>query len=68
MNSSPKVSELAPKILNLRQVVRAGNVLIIEEPVSNLDPAMQMELIRQLAAVAKADNRIILTTHNEWVL
>ena len=68
MNSSSMVSELAPIVLYLRHVVEAGDVLIIEEPESNLHPAMQVELVRQLAAVVNAGVRIILTTHSEWVL
>jgi len=68
MNSSSMVSEIAPIVLYLRQVVEAGDVLIIEEPESHLHPAMQVELVRQLAAVVKSGVRIILTTHSEWVL
>ena len=68
MNSSSMVSELAPVVLYLRHVVEAGEVLIIEEPESNLHPAMQVELIRQLARVVNAGVRVVLTTHSEWVL
>ena len=68
MNSSSMVSEIAPIVLYLRQVVEAGDVLIIEEPESHLHPAMQVELVRQLATVVKSGVRIILTTHSEWVL
>ena len=68
MNSSSMVSELAPIVLYLRHIVEIGDVLIIEEPESNLHPAMQVELVRQLATVVKSGIRIILTTHSEWVL
>ena len=68
MNSSSMVSEIAPIVLYLRQVVSIGDILIIEEPESHLQPAMQGELVRQLAAVVKSGVRIILTTHSEWVL
>lgn len=68
MNSSSMVSEIAPIVLYLRQVVEIGDVLIIEEPEAHLHPAMQVELVRQLAAVVKSGIRIILTTHSEWVL
>ena len=68
MNSSSMVSEIAPIVLYLRQVVSIGDVLIIEEPESHLHPAMQVELVRQLAAVVNSGVRIILTTHSEWVL
>ncbi len=67
-NSSSMVSELAPVILYLRNVVRRGNVLIIEEPESHLHPALQVEFIRQLAAAVNLGIRVMLTTHSEWVL
>ena len=68
MNTSSMVSDLAPVVLYLRDVVRPGNTLIIEEPESHLHPAMQVELTRVLAAAVKADIRIVITTHSEWVL
>ena len=68
MNSSSMVSELAPVVLYLRYVVERGDVLIIEEPESNLHPSMQVELVRQLAAVVNSGVRVMLTTHSEWVL
>lgn len=68
MNASSMVSELAPVVLYLRHIVQSGDVLIIEEPESHLHPAMQVEFIRQLAAVVNAGVRVVLTTHSEWVL
>ena len=68
VNSSSMVSELAPVVLYLRHVVRPGETLIIEEPEAHLHPAMQVEFMRQLAAVVKFGVRVIITTHSEWVL
>ena len=69
MNSSSMVAELASVVLYLRHVVQPGETLIIEEPESALHPKMQVEFTRLLAAaVKKADIRIIITTHSEWVL
>ena len=68
MNTSSMVSELAPVVLYLRHIVEPGDVLIIEEPESHLHPAMQIEFIRQLAAVVRSGIRVMLTTHSEWVL
>ena len=62
------VSELAPVVLYLRHVVQPGETLIIEEPESHLHPAMQVEFIRQIAALVQAGVRVIVTTHSEWVL
>ena len=49
MQASSMVAELAPVVLYLRHLVRPDDVLIIEEPESNLHPAMQVEFTRQLA-------------------
>ena len=68
MNSSSMISELAPVVLYLRHIVRPGDAIIIEEPESHLHPAMQVEFIRQLAAVVKSGIQVIITTHSEWVL
>lgn len=67
-NASSMVSELAPVVLYLRHVVEQGNVLIIEEPESHLHPAMQAQLIREIAALVRAGVRVLVTTHSEWVL
>ena len=68
LNSSSMVSELAPVVLFLRYVVKPGEVLIIEEPESHLHPSMQVEFMRQLAAVVNSGVRIMITTHSEWIL
>ena len=68
MNTSSMVSELAPVVLYLRHVVQPGETLIIEEPEAHLHPGMQVEFIRQIAALVNADVRVIITTHSEWVL
>ena len=67
-NASSMVSELAPVVLYLRHLAAPGSLLIIEEPESSLHPAMQVELVRRLAAVVRAGVRVIVTTHSEWVL
>lgn len=67
-NASSLVSELAPVVLYLRDVVDSGETLIIEEPESHMHPAMQVEFTRQIAALVKAGVRVIVTTHSEWVL
>ena len=68
MNASSMVSELAPVVLYLRHVIEPRDVLIVEEPEAHLHPAMQVEFIRQLAALVRAGIRVIITTHSEWVL
>lgn len=66
--ASSMVSELAPVVLYLRQVVRPGDVLIIEEPEAHLHPGMQAAFTRQLAAIVRSGVRVMLTTHSDYVL
>ena len=68
MRTSSMVSELAPVVLYLRYLVRAEDVLIIEEPESHLHPAMQAVFARELARLVRSGVRVILTTHSEWIL
>ena len=68
MSASSMVSELAPVVLYLRHIVRAGNLLIIEEPESHLHPAMQVEFARQIAGIVNSGIKVIVTTHSEWLL
>ena len=68
MHASSMISELAPAVLYLRHVVRAGETLIIDEPEAHLHPAKQAEFTRQIAAFVHAGIRVIITTHSEWVL
>ena len=68
MNTSSMVSELAPVVLYLQNIIEEGELLIIEEPESHLHPAMQVEFVRHLAAAVRAGIRVIITTHSEWVL
>ena len=67
-SASSMVSELAPVVLYLRHVVSPDDLLIIDEPESHLHPAMQVAFTRQIATIAGAGVRVLLTTHSEWVL
>lgn len=67
-NVSSMVSELAPIVLYLRHFADKGDVLILEEPEAHLHPALQVQVMRQVAEWVRAGIRVILTTHSEWIL
>ena len=66
--SSSMVSELAPLVFFLRDVVRPGDTLIIEEPEAHLHPAAQTKVALTLAHLVRVGVRVIITTHSDWLL
>lgn len=66
--SSSMVSELAPIVLFLRQLVVVGDMVIIEEPEAHLHPAAQTRMALVLAKLARAGVRVLITTHSDWLL
>ncbi len=66
--TSSTVSELAPIALILRHTIDPGDLVIIEEPEAHLHPAKQRDLTVALARLVRAGNRVLVTTHSDWVL
>ncbi len=66
--TSTMVSELAPLVLFLRHYINPGNLLIIEEPEAQLDPGNQRLLAKVLARLVRADVRVLITTHSDYLL
>ncbi len=58
-NASSMVSDLAPVAPYLRHIVKHGNILITEELESHLDPAMQVEFMRQLSNLINAGIKVM---------
>ena len=66
--ASSMVSELAPLVFFLRDVVRPGDTLIIEEPEAHLHPRAQTKISMTLARLVRVGVRVIITTHSDWLL
>ncbi len=66
--SSSMVSELAPLVLFIRDLVRPGDTLIIEEPEAHLHPAVQAQMAATLARLVRAGVRVLVTTHSDFML
>ncbi|MFF4879713.1 AAA family ATPase [Micromonospora sp. NPDC000668] len=66
--TSSMVSELAPVVLYLRQLMQRGDLLMIEEPEAHLHPRAQVAFARTLARLANAGLAIATTTHSEFFL
>ena len=66
--ASSMVSELAPVVLFLREILSPGDTFIIEEPEAHLHPAAQTQMARCLARLVRAGVRVVVTTHSDWLL
>ena len=66
--ASSMVTELAPVVLLLRGGLEPGDTLIIDEVEAHLHPAIQARLAALLAHLARADVRVVITTHSDWLL
>ena len=62
------VSEIAPLVLFLKYLIRPGNLFILEEPESHLDPANQRLVARAIAMMVNAGVRVLVTTHSDLFL
>ena len=65
---SSSISEIAPLTLFLKHIVRAGDLLIIEEPEAHLHPANQLILARYIVKMIRAGINIMITTHSIHIL
>ena len=66
--SSAMVSELAPLVLYLRDMVDTGDLLIIEEPEAHLHPAAQTEMAKAIARMVRLGVDVVVTTHSDWMI
>ena len=61
--ASSSVSELAPLILYLENIISPGNLLIIEEPEAHLHPRNQITLAKFMVRLIHKGVYIVVTTH-----
>lgn len=66
--TSSMISEIAPVVLYLRNVLEGNEFLIIEEPESHLHPRSQVMLASALARLVRCGLRVLLTTHSDYFL
>ncbi|MET8999355.1 AAA family ATPase [Amycolatopsis sp. NPDC004169] len=66
--TSSMVSELAPVAVYLKNIIHAGELLIIEEPEAHLHPASQVAFAQILVRLVNAGLKVVMTTHSEFFL
>ncbi|MBA2278511.1 MAG: AAA family ATPase [Chloroflexia bacterium] len=67
-SASSMVAELAPLDLWVRQMVRPGDFLIIDEPEAHLHPRNQRHMARVLVRLVRAGVRVICPTHSSLIV
>ena len=65
---SSSISDLAPLIMYLKQVLVLGDILIIEEPEAHLHPGNQILLAKILVKLIRSDLNLIVITHSPFIL
>lgn len=66
--TSSMISELAPILLTLKNMIGQDDHLTIDEPESHLHPEMQRIIASFLVDVVKTDIGVVLTTHSDFFL
>lgn len=66
--TSSMVSELAPIALYLKHILKAKDLLIIEEPESHLHPQSQLQLAKVLVILVNSGVDVMITTHSDYFL
>ncbi len=66
--SSSMVQQISPLILYLRFLANKGDLVIIDEPESNLHPEAQIRIAQLLVLMANAGLNVIVTTHSPYIV
>ena len=66
--TSSMIAELSALVLYLKYVISPGDVLIFEEPESQLHPAAQRQIAHILAQLVRARVQVMITTHSDYLL
>ena len=64
--ASSMVTEIAPLVLSIRNRVRGGELLIIDEPEAHLHPEAQQRMAAMLAYIVQVGVRVLITTHSHY--
>lgn len=68
IHAASGVKELATLYLIIYEMIKEGDLLIIEEPESHLHPGAQIKFVEVLAVLVSRGVRVFLTTHSDLIL
>ena len=66
--SSSNVRSLLDMGFYLHHVARKGDLLMVDEPESNLHPANQRRIARLFARLVNLDVKVFITTHSDYII
>ncbi len=66
--SSSMIKELAPLSLYLRYLANPNDLLVIDEPETNLHPSAQMEITEFMGMLVNSGLKLLITTHSPYIL
>ena len=66
--ASSMVTELAPIVMFIRQFIKQGDLLIIDEPEAHLHPEAQQQMAAALAFMVRSGLRVLITTHSHYMV
>ena len=66
--ASSMVTEIAPLIIAIRNDIRLGELLIIDEPEAHLHPEAQQKMAAVLAYMIRQGMRVLITTHSHYIV
>ena len=68
IHAGSMVKELAGLYLTIREKIKPGTYLMVEEPESHLHPSAQKKLARILMKLAASGVNLLITTHSDIIL
>jgi predicted ATPase len=67
-NASSAIGQLSSIILMLSEVIKSGDLMIIEEPEAHLHPANQLILAKNLVRLIREGVNLLITTHSDYMV
>jgi Uncharacterized conserved protein len=68
MESSSSVRSLMELNFYLKHIAKRGQILVIDEPEQNLNPANQRKMTYLLAMLVRAGIKVFVTTHSDYII
>jgi predicted ATPase len=68
IHSASGIKELALLCIIVRELVKKGDLLIIEEPEAHLHPEAQIKLMKVISTIVRSGVKVLMTTHSDLLI